>query len=95
MKETTEINATVAYLENGMAKQKKITGATEQEMLEKVFWFQAEFYPEVRVKQVTYQGKTIDWEQASTYAHYWLGKGRISFEQFKEACFAEPEIVTS
>ncbi len=82
------IKATVHYTYNGLQRQAIIKSHSEENLLKQVFWFQVEHYPAVSVKQVQYCGKSLQWDnQASTYAHYWLAEDRMSFEEFKEACF--------
>ena len=87
------IKATVQYLKEGLPRQKQFEAASEEKLLENVFWFQAEHYPAVKVQHVCYHGKVIDWETRSTYAHFRIGEGRMSFEEFKKACLNEPQIV--
>jgi hypothetical protein len=85
--------ATIQYSENGFPRQKQFASHTEEDLFEQIFWFQAEHYPKVVVNIVQYNGSTIKWNgYADTYAHYWLGKGRMSFEDFKAACLNEPQI---
>ena len=81
--------STVTYHENGAHRQIEMVAATEEELMKKVFNFEIKNFPARQVKTVQYQGITLNWSRASTYAHYWLGKGRMSFEEFKEACFDE------
>lgn len=83
-----DIKATVHYTHNALPRQASFKSHSEEDLLEQVFWFQVEHYPAVTVSTVQYAGKTLQWDgHASTYAHYYFGKGRMSFEEFKEACF--------
>jgi len=95
MKKDTEIKATVMFTENGLSCQKTFTAVNEEELFKSVFWFQVEYFHIIQVTQVAYHGKNINWDRASTYAHYWLGENKMSFEEFKEACFNETEKVAS
>ena len=89
------IIATVTYIKNGLTRQRYFTAATEEELMKKVFYFDIDKFPARQVKTVQYQGKTLNWSRASTYAHYWLGKGRMNFEEFKAACYDEIERATA
>lgn len=91
-KRIIDIKATIHFTENGLPRQKPFTSHTEEYLFEQVFWFQTEHYPAVLIKSIQFSGKTVVWNnRVSTYSHYWLGKGRMSFIQFKAACFNEPE----
>lgn len=94
-KRLTNVNSTVYYTENGLPRQRKFEAASEEQLITDIFWFQAENYPVVELKKFQYQGKEFNWDKLSTYAHYWLGKGRITFKQFKEKCFNESEKATA
>ncbi len=83
------IIGTLHYIENGFTRQKEISAENEEKLIEKVFYFEIDKFPARQVKTVQYRGKTLNWSRASTYAHYLLGKERMSFEQFKAACYDE------
>lgn len=95
-KRIVNIAATVYYTENGFPRQKPFTSHTEENLFEQVFWFQCKNYPTMLVKSIQFGGKTVEWtNRVSTFSHYWLGKGRMSFDEFKAACFDEPEKITA
>jgi hypothetical protein len=95
-KRINDLNATVHYTYNNLPRQTPFTSHTEEDLYKQVFWFQAEHYPAVKITTLQYRGKTVEWDnRVSTYSHYWLGKGRMSFEEFKDACFSSTEKVTA
>ena len=95
MKETTEIKATVKFLQNGAYRQKAFTAKTEEELIETIFLFQCDMFPEytIEIKQVQYLGKILYWNDFLAQTHF--AKGRMSFEEFKKACFDNPQKAAS
>lgn len=87
-----KIKATVHIMnEDNFPRQLTFEAANEEELYQKVFLFEAEHHPKIKIRQLCYHGKVIDWQPVYNGLHYCFGKGHISFEQFKQKFMAEPE----
>lgn len=88
------VTATVKYHDNGFPRQRSFTAPTEEDLLNQVFLFHVDNYPErlIAIKQVHYHGEILHWNDF--LAHHTFAKGRMSFEEFKAACL-NPEKITA
>lgn len=87
-----DIKATVHFRYGGFPRQATFRSHTEEDLYKQVFFFKAEHAPKVEITTLQYNGKNVQWNNNfDTYSHYTFAKSHMSFEQFKEACFNQPE----
>ncbi|MCY1720203.1 hypothetical protein OU798_07605 [Prolixibacteraceae bacterium Z1-6] len=87
--------ATVTYLENGLPRQQQVTAPTEEELLHTIFMIPVDAFPDkkITIKQVHYHGNLLYWNEFLAHNHF--AKNRMSFDEFKQACFEKPEKITA